>query len=234
MSILSGAADIFSQSLVKLTIQAWPDREANPPKMPVGAIDAMYNPASIKLTYGTEYVNNAAANDSTQCKRYVATHPGDLEFDLIFDATLPKNTKSVDDQLAKLRSLGFAVNKETGETPYLRVSWGKMAWNGKGYFAGRLASMEVMYTLFDRDGTPLRATATLHLQADESLQLQQSSQGITAPKLPSITLPDLSDIALAALLLAGGALAVTDLAMNNNLDSLLALIPGAALFAPVL
>jgi hypothetical protein len=226
---------ILERALSKLTISAYQDREL---RKEVGRIQAMYNPESIGLSYNTKYEADKYINSTQQSNRYQQVRPGKLELKLVFDAQLPGNRKTVDAQLARLRALCCSVLPETKETPFLKVEWGKMNWNGHGYYAGRMASMSVKYTLFDRNATPLRAEVELSLSTDESLLLQKSLQGLSSPPVGTINVPDMPSLALIAAGIAtgvgatGAGIDYLSLAVANDLNSLNDVSPGDTLVVP--
>ncbi|MBV4465871.1 hypothetical protein KVG95_21315 [Pseudomonas sp. SWRI79] len=213
---------LLDVGLAKLTITAFSDREM---KRRVGEIKAMYNPASIQLSYYTDFTENSFINSDVSISSYRKTRPGRLSLELLFDARLPGNNASLDNQLAKLRSLCCEVDSTGNEPRFLQVKWGKMSWNGNGYFAGRMANLVVGYTLFDRDATPLRAKATLSLTADESLEAQQLSFNPSS-EMNVVTVPDVSPLALIA---AASAVDYLALAVTNGLDNLDDTQPGGTL-----
>jgi hypothetical protein len=215
---------LLDVGLAKLTISAFRDK-AMQNQNKIGEIKAMYNPASIQLSYHTDFTEDSFINSDTSVSRYRNTRPGWLNLELLFDARLPGNNASLDDQLAKLRWLCCEVDSTNNEPRFLKVEWGKMNWNGSGYFAGRMANLVVGYTLFDRDATPLRAKATLSLTAGESLEAQEQPFN-SSSSMNVVTVPDVSPLALIA---AAGAVDYLTLAVTNGLDNLDDTQPGGTL-----
>ncbi|TMU74682.1 hypothetical protein FGA82_21290 [Pseudomonas fluorescens] len=222
---------LLERGLSKLTITAYQDREL---RKQIGSLQAMYNPQSIGLSYSTEYASDEYINSTQQSSRYQQVRPGVLDLKLIFDANLPGNHKPIDGQLAQLRALCCSVLAETKETPFVKVEWGKMNWSGQGYYAGRMATMSVNYSLFDRNATPLRAEVALSLSTDESLLLQKSQQGLSAPQIGTIEVPDMCSLALIASIasIASSGADYLSLASANDLNSLSDLSPGGTLIVP--
>ncbi len=207
---------MFGRSLSKLKIDSYADRES---AKQIGRIEALYNPESVSLSYETVYAKTDAVGSDMNSYRYQSTQPGALSLELLFDAYLPGNKKTVDEQLSDLRELCHAVDPKTKEPRFLKIIWGQMKWHGKGYFAGRLNSMRVDYTLFDNAGKPLRATAALTLIADESIVIQGSELGIMQPDVPVISVPDQSSLALMAFAASmSGVVASATAAADNYLD----------------
>jgi len=226
---------LLERALSKLNIKAYQDREG---LNAIGAMQAMYNPDSITLNYGAEFSTDSFINSDQQSNRYQRLRQGALNLQLVFDASLPGNKTPVDEQVSRLRALCGEVLPKTSEPPFLRVEWGKMDWNGHGYFAGRMTSLSVRYTLFARDGAPLRAEVALELSADESLQLQKSKQGLNTPTKSRVVVPDSSSLALVAGTVAAGVgiagltVDYLSLAFANDLNSLDDIVPGDALVVP--
>ncbi|MCG1055035.1 hypothetical protein KQH49_08745 [Mycetohabitans sp. B5] len=161
MSVLDSVTE---GGLAQLKLTAYLDREL---KQEVGSLEVMYNPESLELTYEAEYEVNEALNDRTLANSFKSLRPGQLSVPLLFDGTLPGNDDEVDKQLGALRTLCGVVDGRSHETRFLKVTWGKLSWYGDGYFAGRMTRLSVRYTLFDRKGAPLRASATLELLEDK-------------------------------------------------------------------
>jgi hypothetical protein len=215
---------LFERSLAKLTLTAYSDREMS---HQLGSIAAMYNPAALQLSFRAEYKSDEFLNSNTQSSTYQRTLPGDFDIELLFDASMPGNNTPVEEQISSLRNLCYAVNSEQEEPSFLQVKWGQMRWENRGYFSGRMSALSVRYTLFDRDGTPLRATANLSLIADASLTLQASSQQLKKPS--TLRLPAATTVALLAATALAGGMTYLDLAASNDMDNLHDVEPGDTL-----
>lgn len=221
---------VLERSLSKLILSAWKDREG---KIPAGELSVMYNPDTLRLDYRTRFIVSESINQIEQINDYVMFEPTEINLELVFDARMPGHTIPVETQLATLKSL-CAVDAATQEPYYLKVTWGRMRWENKGYFAGRVSALSVNYTLFDRDATALRATAQLTLVADESFKVQEAENKLQSPDKAWLSVPDLATLPLLAAH-ASGILGehkdYLDLAWENNLDHLDQLIPGETLQA---
>lgn len=219
---------LLERSLTKLTISAWKDREG---KIPVGSMSAMYNPETIQLNYQTRYHTEETINKTAQSNRYVLAEPVGLNLNLLFDAQMPGNTVPIETQLQTLKSL-CAVNTATESPCFLRITWGKMRWENRGWFAGRASALSVNYTLFDRDATPLRATVSLSLVADESFVIQQSEKNQNSPLSALVDVPDLaslSQLAIAASATLATGVDCLSMAWENDLDNFDDFQPGGYL-----
>ncbi|MFJ3368113.1 hypothetical protein [Pseudomonas sp. NPDC086251] len=225
---------LLSQGLVKLTITAYADR--NLTKV-VGMIGAKFNPDSLQLSYATQYSANDFINDTAQSNNYSKTEPGDLGLELVYDDRMFSVGGSLEDELTALRQLCYTVDPSRGEPRFLKVQWGNMRWARNGYFAGRMTALSFHYSLFDRDGTPLHATAKLTIQADESIAKQEAEQSLLSPPGLVISVPagpaNLALVAATASTSLVGGINYLDLAWSNDLDNFDDIKPGQTLVAPL-
>ncbi|AOP98019.1 hypothetical protein [Enterobacter roggenkampii] len=227
---------ILDKSLSRLTIKGYTDREM---RESVGTVVSMYNPDALQLKYQTRYAQDGFISSNTQSNTYQSSHPGELDLELILDARMPGNSRPLDIQLTELHELCYAVDPVSCEPHFLAVSWGKLPMGGvAGHeFMGRATKFAVSYTLFERDGSPLRASITLSLIADASIVLQNAKLSLRSPPVAVISVPDASTLPLIAAksssLLKGGVDYLT-LADSNDLNSLNAIKPGQTLMAPAL
>ncbi|WP_129505037.1 hypothetical protein [Aeromonas veronii] len=226
--------NILERTLSKLTIRGFSDREMS---RQVGSVTAMYNPDSLRLNYRSNYSQDDFINSISQTNTYQTSSPGSLYLDLVFDARMPGNKRSVEEQITELHELCYPVNPSTGEPHFLAVSWGKLLIGGVAGrdFNGRCIDFSVNYTLFERDGSPLRATVSLALSADASVILQAAVQNLKSPKVAVISVPDGCYLPLVSMLgahLVKGQIDCLVLADENDLDSLHAIEPGQALIVP--
>lgn len=221
---------LLERGLSKLAISAWKDREG---MIPVGQMSVMYNPDTIQLEYKTQYRTEDTINKASQSNNYVLSEPAGLNLNLLFDSQMPGNIIPLETQLAMLKSL-CAVNGGSESPCFLRITWGKMRWENKGWFAGRASGLSVNYTLFDRDATPLRATVNLSLVADESFVIQENERTSMALPTALIDVPDLASLAQLAIVAGttvAGSIDYLSLAWDNDLDNLDDIQPGNVLQA---
>ncbi|MPY24384.1 hypothetical protein [Shewanella sp. YLB-07] len=216
--------------LTKLRIEGFSEREMKPSSSQ-GSVEAMYNPDALQLNYHMAYVPNTFMDTDVQSNYYQQAHPGNLDLELIFDARMPGNWRSIEQQITQLKLLCCTVNAESKEPHFLKVTWGKLPMGSGAIrdFAGRATNFTINYSFFDRDGTPLRASVRLALVEDASLSLQQAQQSLQAPTQSLMSVPDntpLSMIASSAAVGVAGELDYLSLAASNDLSSLRAIDPG--------
>lgn len=212
----------FKRTPVKLKIYAYSDRDRQN-KDKLQYMEVMYNPDSIELNCNTGYSPDSFINTDLQSSRYVQTQPEKISLELLFDAHMPGNRRSISDQIKDLQKVCYDVNPAKGEPNYLRLEWGNMCWMAKDSFDGRLTQLRIRYTLFDNHGAPLRATVTLGLIADESLILQKRIQDQKAPRNLVVSMPDATSLPALVNDVRDASTNTEDyleIAMNNGMDSL--------------
>lgn len=171
---------IFERALSKLTITAYKQHDDIKKNSSVGSFTAMYNPTQLDQTYSAVYSPNEAVSDATHGMRFERMGNGGLSLPLVFDGLLPGNLTSVTAQLSKLCRLCGGKDATSGETRYLKVTWGDQPWDGTRSFIGRFSSLTVTQEIFDSDGEPLRAKVKLDLVADNPIPTP-ASKGAKPP-----------------------------------------------------
>jgi hypothetical protein len=220
---------IFLGKPSKLTLRAYYDREWTEP---AGTFTATYNPDSVRLGYQTDLLSDVFINTARRSNRYVQSEASTLTLDLLFDARMPGNRTPVETQIRQLLKFCNGVSPSKQSSLYLKVYWGLMTWGEEDCFAGRMSAMSINYTLFERDATPLRATATIQLTADSSWSRQQKKEQLLAPESAVVSVPDKATLPGIVKGIAGALAKAPDyqkLARDNDLDSIDAIKPGQTL-----
>ncbi|KVN20656.1 MULTISPECIES: hypothetical protein [unclassified Burkholderia] len=212
---------LLERGLAKLKLEAYTS-EGQVSKL--GSIKAMYNPESVYLDYEAKYGDAAGVNQHEEVSWYQRVAVPTLTLDLILDARGPRGGSPVDEQLSDLRAMCFTVGSKA-EAPYLRVTWGKMSWHGHGYFDARAVSLSVAYTLFDRNASPLRATAKLVLRAKTSDEMAKFKALKESPQMEEVK----DKMSLPQTVPDGGQSEYLELAAQNDLNHLSDLKPGDTL-----
>lgn len=225
--------------LEKLTITAYQDDKR---KVQVGdAFKAMFNPESFSQKYASEYVKEQGMN-STGRISYARSKPASLSLKLLLDGTgsheigavALKNTllgkdETVAARIKHLLDIGFHMNGKIHEPNYLVVTWGSLI------FSCRLASIDINYTGFNPDGTPLRAELNIELLSDQDVKKQMAIDGKSSPDLThSRIVKDGDTLPLLSKEIYGSAGHYLWIAQQNELDDFRNLIPGQRLFFPPL
>jgi hypothetical protein len=220
--------------LEKFTIEGFDtaDRTGIAPKF-----EAQFNPTHIRWNYGISWSRGRTVNSSGQQQNYEFTQAPELSVTLTVDGTdvdsmglLGFTSSSVEERVKQFKQVAYDYRGDQHEPPYLRVSWGSQE-----TFDCRLYSFSVNFTLFDRDGTPLRAEISARFISDilaaKLAKLQQkSSPDLTHARVVrhGDTLPLLTKSVY------GSSERYLDVAHYNGLDDFRKLIPGQELLFPPL
>jgi hypothetical protein len=217
-----------SGSLAKLQIKAfldigyrklWSD--------PINPVTVGINPASYAQSQVIHYTEDKAAGDKPQPQ--IFNRPGEptLKLELILDGTgaVPgASVKSVDEQIFDLRRIMMQID---GQGPhYLMLLWGTLV------FRGRAQSLDINCTLFNPDGTPLRAKANasffgLNMNKKGKATKAKGPEARTSLKfLDGDTLPAMCER------LYGDSKYYVAVAAANGLTSCRDIKPGTALIFP--
>ncbi|HLP34991.1 MAG TPA: hypothetical protein VK133_03285 [Amoebophilaceae bacterium] len=115
------------------------------------------NPENLVIKSGVGYHTPQSMAGATLLQ-YRGTPPRLLAFSLLFDNTgiIPgSNTIPVIEQVKQLQAIAYDVQKKNNAPNYIRVVWGQID------FKGRLVDLEVTYSMFQMDGTLVRAEAKI-------------------------------------------------------------------------
>lgn len=226
--------------LEKLTITAYQDDKRT---IQVGKpFKAMFNPESFSQKHGTELIKNRSQGGSRQKLTYAYTEPSELSFKLLLDGTgshemgavalvnsLTGADESVSDRIKHLLDMSFHINGEIHEPNYMVVAWGNLN------FPCRLANLDIDYTSFNPDGTPLRAELNIKFLFDQETKKTQSLDAKSSPDLThSRIVKDGDTLPLLSKEVYGSSSHYLWLANQNRLDDFRNLVPGQRLFFPPL
>lgn len=158
-------------SLEKLKIIGYKDAELKEPigggagleKLTAGVFIALINPASISLSYSTNFVDKKDGSLTPEAT-YTGGNPPVLSFDLVLDGTgalanaAVSNAVSLAAQIEYFKNACYYYVSTEHDLPYVQIQWGTALASYKhASFVGRLDSFKINYTLFSSLGIPLRA-----------------------------------------------------------------------------
>jgi nucleoid-associated protein YgaU len=187
-------AAVVVGGISKLTLYAYTDPlftkkwadASNPMSVPI-------NPEKYSQRMAAEFTKPEEIASSGDARVYSRECGAILKLALVFDGTgavAGSGKASVQKQIQDLRRMGLMVNGDAHEPNYLKLSWGSLL------FKGRLQSLDIAYTLFKPDGTPLRAKVDasfvgFHDNKDTQAELKLSSPDLThlVTVMPGDTLP---------------------------------------------
>ena len=199
--------------------------------------EAQFNPTEVHWKYGISWNCNRATNSSGQEQDYQYSSAPGLSVTLIIDGTNVDSlgifapfSPSVDARIELFKKVAYMFDGTMHEPPYLTVAWG-----GQKPFDCRLRKFTVKYTLFDRDGTPLRAEIAAEFIEDLSDAKRALIEGKTSPDLTHARVVHVGDtLPLLTKDIYGSSDRYLDVARYNGLDHFRRLVPGQELLFPPL
>lgn len=215
--------------LEKLTI--YPFKDPGFSQKAGGPFTVSINPEKYSHSYSITYNDEQAFGSAGASIKFEKTAPEKVNMELIFDATgiIPGSSTDASKDVESFKAVAYNFNGEIHSPNYLKLSWGTLVFNC------RLTSLEVNYTLFKPDGTPLRGRATVSFQGyvdDKTLALQENKQSPDLTHIITIkmgdTLPNLCQKTY------GDPGYYKDVARVNQLVHYRNLVPGTKLFFPPL
>ena len=222
--------------LKKLTFKAYKAQERSTGDY-VGEFETMYNPTTFSQKYEIAYSQTSASDPTI---RYALSKPRTVNLKLVLDGThvermglmLPQ--KSVSQRVTDFLKLTFKVNGDKHEPNFLRVEWGGKDDGGLN-FKCRLSSVDVTYTAFERDGSPLRAELDVVLISDEEVKAQAAAIRKSSPDLTHLRIVKSGDtLPLLCKDIYGSMHHYLRVAEFNQLDNFRNLVPGQSLRFPPL
>ncbi len=221
--------------LEKLKITAY-TTAARSPLSYYSKFEAMFNPTSLSQSYGISWVKRQGINSSGPQLVFTQSLPSELKLDLVLDGTgvdqiglslLP--TQTVESRVKKFLHTCYDYNGTLHEPNYLLVEWGSLK------FPCRLYQADIKYTLFNRDGTALRAELAVTLVSDLDAKTRAKRDNKTSPDLTHARIVRHGDtLPLLTQQIYGSSANYLDVARYNGLDDFRSLTPGQQLLFPPL
>lgn len=194
------------------------------------------NPASYTHEHTIDYNKFQPIGSPGTSIWYKGTPPEKVSFDIYFDATGAVSTGSlftsqtpVSDQIDTFKSVCFTYNGSIHEPNYLIISWGTLV------FKCKLTSLSISYTLFQSDGTPLRAKLAVSFEEAIAAEDIASEADNQSPDLTHfVEVKEGDTLPLICYKIYGDSSYYTEVAEYNNLLSFRDLAPGTKLYLPPL
>jgi hypothetical protein len=129
-------------------------------------VHALFNPKEIAFAKKVPWTAVKSDKSDSPAVEFTTAAPDTLTLELFFD-TYEAKSDVYDDHIVSLRALCSVPPGSTGEAkhpPRVLITWGD-----KNFlkFEGVITALNVKYTMFLPDGTPVRATANLSIQASK-------------------------------------------------------------------
>jgi len=223
--------------LEKMLVTAYSD--ANFQTQVGDAYSVWINPTSYSYKFGIQYNNRQAQGANGPSPDFNKVGPDSVSFELLFDATgvvpSPIAGKSAvpDDgvysQIEAFKALVLSFNGQIHSPNYIILSWAQLQ------FRCRLQSMDLNYTLFRPDGTPIRARMSLSFLGFNSEQTLAKQATKASPDMTHIVTVVAGDsLPTLCYRIYGSSLYYLRLARFNGLNGFKMLVPGTKLRFPPL
>lgn len=193
-----------------------------------------FNPTTISFSKRANFQEQqSSAARSAPSQQFTGTGPTELSLKILLD-DVEDVTGAIPGEVDKLLKWTNPQDPDASnpKPPKLTFTWGALKFGDGKKFEGRLHDARVTYQLFQRDGTPLRAEATIKLKADpdEPQGTNPTSGGLTPYRSHEVARGEtLQSVAFNAY---GSARRWRDIAVENGIDNPLRVLPGAKLLLP--
>jgi len=150
------------------------------------AVEFMFNPTEYSISKANKWELKANKSGNVPKWEFGGGDPRSLQVELLFDTSLKPDSTDVrkkTNQLFNFMMIDAGLkskspNSKMGQPPKCRLYWGQ---DTKNYFDCYITSCQIKYTMFNENGTPIRASATLQLKEvrdpKELLPTNPTSQG---------------------------------------------------------
>jgi nucleoid-associated protein YgaU len=138
-------------------------------------LEFQFNPASIKITKEVTWEASSVARRNAPDLKFGGGSAAKFDLSLVFDTSSNieyRDVRMYTNQLLKLVMMSGAVD-ERKPPPQIKFQWGKLT-----LFLAVVTKVTIEYTLFDPDGTPIRAHASLDLKQQDD---RDDYAGLTNP-----------------------------------------------------
>lgn len=172
------------------------------PVVPIDPYFVQVNPASYSLNKRINYQTVAPMGSQESTANYNNSGPTTLQFELVFDGTGVIDTASLLDeiplagaiasafsedkeltvyeQILKFENIVYQLDGEIHQPNKVQILWGKLQ------FEGALVSINYSYTLFQPDGSPLRAKANCTFQGTKTAEQIAREMNLGSPDLTHV------------------------------------------------
>lgn len=224
--------------LKKLTFEAFNNSDCSKLQ---GSITAFINPDNYSLTRAIDY-DEVSVPGQTE-KTFAFKGYGNETFsirNMLVDGTgIVKLTSAsnVDEYIQNLQAVVHKYDSKTHVTSFTRISWGSKITSDKPNekFVGVCTSFNVKYTLFNADGSTLRASVDMDFVSTASLKYKALQAKKNSPDLTHRVRVQAGDtLPLMTYRIYGDSSFYLEVARQNGLRNINALKPGDEIYFPPL
>lgn len=173
LSAITGAIDagiwggkLEKAQIVPVTVSGQGKNAATSANTSVSPITFMYNPASVKWTVTPQWRSTRDAASDSADKTYGGNEGRTLTLSNIIFDTFEKRSSVRTEFIDKLEKLALRDNKDQHDPPFVIFTWGNFGNQVDIYNCPpfKVTSLDVEYTMFLNDGTPVRAKVNVTLK----------------------------------------------------------------------
>lgn len=221
--------------LVKMKITAWANGDFTGS---LGEMEVMINPERYSHSYRICYTDPQAQGSNGGSPKFNKIPSEVVRFELVFDGTgvVPPGkgepqspADGITKKIEQFRTLVFNFNGKIHSPKFVTLAWGRLLFNG------RLSSLDLTYTLFKPDGTPLRArvgTTFIGYTNEEALAKQANKSSPDLSHLVTVKAGD--TLPLLCQEIYGNSACYVQVARANGLTDFRRIAPGTRLLFPPL
>jgi nucleoid-associated protein YgaU len=215
----------------KLTVYAFADKRL---EQKTAEFVLPINPEQYEQTLKVEYDVQPAQGAQGVEGRFKSSAPEELKLDFVFDGTntvygYAQEGRSVPEQIDALKGVVYDLQGEIHQPRYLKLVWKDFT------FDCILTELKITYTLFDPEGTPLRAKLSCTFLNYRETERRVREEGKSSPDLTHTrTVHDQDNLPLLTHRIYGAPDYYMEVALANNLTSFRRLRTGQTLRFPPL
>lgn len=200
---------------------------------PITTVYAFINPKDYSRSIKVNYKREGVIGDPQATYNFENYGEETLTLgDIIVDGTglvNVKNNKDVDGYIKNFQKVVCDYIGEKHRPPYLKITWGNLS------IVCVCDSFNVKYTLFNPDGTALRAIITLGLKCNTDFSSKMKEARTSSPDLTHLRIVKAGDtLPLMTYQVYGNCSYYTEVARINGLSHVNAIEPGDQLYFPPL
>jgi len=199
----------------------------NVSKPPFEKVEVQFNPTEYGIDGGAVYAEVQVPGLRTPLLQFVRGESQTLNLDLFLDGTEKRSeiepTPTVESRLEQLRQF-VKIDEDLHAPPVCQFQWKDIV------FVGVVTSLKEKYSLFDTDGTVLRARVTVALKKYEAVEVQLREMKLKSPDRTRVrVVREGETLAAIAAEAYGNSRLWRDIAEANDIDRPRFVAPGTAL-----
>lgn len=214
--------------LKKLRIESYTDAEYS--GSPVDTFEVMFNPNSYALKYAVEYEDDQGKGTTGLPQRFKQSKPSEFSLEFMLDGTgAAADPVDISEEISHFLRVCYEYDGEIHRPRYLKVAWGTLLFNSV------FKAANIKHTLFQPDGTPLRASISATFFGFIVDTKRVAEERSSSPDLTRIhTVTGGETLPLLAHRYYGNTAHYIDVARANELNDFRALTDGQRLIFPPL